>query len=514
MKLTARTGFTKRVEDLSAAVAEGKGISQVPYWDNEDDRSFGSAASDEVHSSEEFHTRGVQTPSAPFEDDPELLPKQTSQQPEDQIQLGDTHLFDTGNLAPNEISPDGLKDSKKEDIQSSTVSEGELGLNNPDSSTKIFKNRFDEAPNLLQDELTSTQSRVGEGLHDGVEDDGDLINDDEEGVDENHDQLTGSSGSSTLRGDEPGSVHGKAGNFIYDCVQPDLCACFNCTILTDVDQSVSDEKLRGETHVSPGASALDAAGQSDEEGKTISNVKGHHEATTTDDSENPDQESHDPDHLEKAKDIQPYRSSEFSVPEDDDELDYIDEAEENTSQSRETGHEDSNDVVDPASYDFLNPDSYEVIDEALPLDDHGASPTEDPETKPSDVGTGDEADWNGDASAQHTNTDMTLHEAIDLTSFENTGQDYTTVEDDRTGLNTSGLAEDLGDRDDIDYVDEEGNDLIDYAPLSPVEPNTEATESKAGSAKRSRDNSESLDSYDEDGNGKSNPSRNSRLHAY
>lgn len=237
MTLRTRTSFSKRLRGLTDAAKDGKGLSQLPYWDVPSDDDTATAADgdgDISYGNAEDPSEGLEAPDG----ETDKLSSDPVDNPLTQGQLGvsknDATVSQDGSVvlepsydhdrsqAPEiEISAVTSEDHKaptSDGILETTLS-GKLG-SKTDENDRIPSS--EEAPKTRrsQDRDNSTQFLRADG-----EEDGDLI-DYDEGEDPT---IQNSTGSSTLAGDEAaGTANGMSASSFDQCYQPNICYCALC----------------------------------------------------------------------------------------------------------------------------------------------------------------------------------------------------------------------------------------------------------------------------------------------
>ena len=260
MTLTSKAGFHKRLNSLTEAVGDGKGMSQVKMSTHE------HVAKDTA-------------------DEPEADSHNVTTFNEHEDDRKQAEVVD-GNPAPSVAAVKG----QDENTATATALDGSLESNddaaNGGAEGEASQNEPQAAAALAASGSEDKGPRSGaldKEAGDGVEEEGDLI-DYEEEEEENHEEggvqprNLGSNGSSTVQGDDPALQDGTFTDFITPCYIPQMCFCARCNDLILAEYAASNEadsrrgsltgedKPRVEHHptLAKEQTVSDALGQSDE----------------------------------------------------------------------------------------------------------------------------------------------------------------------------------------------------------------------------------------------------------
>ena len=249
MHLRVKTSFSKRLRGLIEAAKDGKGISQLPYWEGPSDDNTATAADSD-------------TASGNAKDQLE----ETGAPDEITETLNEDPTLSTSTQAPLGVSKDDATDSRGESTvlepsynnDRSPVPKIEESIVPSDRPEPPTSDGTIEAtlsgdtdigarehnPNPLPEEAQTTRrssDRVTSAhfFQANQEDDGDLI-DYEDGEDP---PLRESTGSSTLAGDEAaGAANGTSVSSFDQCTQPNICYCAVCNNPLPTEDELSGER--------------------------------------------------------------------------------------------------------------------------------------------------------------------------------------------------------------------------------------------------------------------------------
>ena len=247
MNLRIRTSFPKRLRGLIDAAKDGKGLSQLPYWEvSSDDDTATAADGDIAYGTAEEQNEELEAPDgatdAVYLD---LVDKNSTQSQlgtfkddatvsqNEPVVLEPSHDHDRSSVPKMERAalPSGPHEPPTpEDILKTTL------LGNTDSGTT--EDHGIPPSDDAQDTLRSHDSATSAPISRANVEDGDLI-DYEEG--ENA-QIQDSTGSSTLAGIEAaGAANGMSISSFERCTQPNICYCALCNnLFTTEDQRNSE----------------------------------------------------------------------------------------------------------------------------------------------------------------------------------------------------------------------------------------------------------------------------------
>ncbi|KAI9701033.1 MAG: hypothetical protein M1836_001701 [Candelina mexicana] len=266
MSLTTKMRFAKRFSDLTTAVAEGKGMSQIQVWDDQGEQDYDTTG--QLHDD----TNGE---SVEDEDDHGRVESEDAAQETATSAIGHDQTND--NTVQSEFPVPPVLES--EQVESELVKlakvrgdqQAESGKNSPKTNDHSHgvKNKIDpttEEPAQC-DTLTSraTNEESFESNHQHAPSIGeDVVGEDDlvDYSDEEYDaeKTHSSTETSTLKGDDPQSTNGISELFFDTCYRPDLCFCSICNESAEEDPlSVNEQNPPGEganslednNHVSP-----------------------------------------------------------------------------------------------------------------------------------------------------------------------------------------------------------------------------------------------------------------------
>lgn len=237
MTLRTRTSFSKRLRGLAAAAKDGKGLSQLPYWDAPSDDDTATAADglgDIGYGNAEDPTEGLEAP----EGETDKLSSDPVDNPLSQGQLGvsknDATVSQDGSVALEHSHDHDRSQVPEIEISAMTSDRHEAptsdGILETTLSAKLGSEAEEQDRIPPPEEASKTQRSQGRDnsahiLRANGEEDGDLIDYDE--CEEPPIQV--STGSSTLAGDEAaGTANGMSASSFDQCTQPNICYCALC----------------------------------------------------------------------------------------------------------------------------------------------------------------------------------------------------------------------------------------------------------------------------------------------
>lgn len=240
MNLSVRTSFARRLGGLVNAANEGKGMSQLPYWelysDDDDITAVSIAAAhgpkpDEDHSDANPDNEDADRRDAPHTHDGSQEPPNTTVLRQDAQCSQD---YQRENSSNPEASKEAFLGAIDRQDEQATADRLELGVSKDSRNGTTNHENNREAAN---DGKVSTSDGTSATLNQAKEEDDedDLI--DYENADENPDHDT--TGSLTLAGDEfATAVTGMTTIFSGSCCQSQICCCVLCSNLLTIDDSV------------------------------------------------------------------------------------------------------------------------------------------------------------------------------------------------------------------------------------------------------------------------------------
>ncbi|KAH0547840.1 hypothetical protein FGG08_000098 [Glutinoglossum americanum] len=242
MTLTTKVRFSKRLNDISSAAAEGKGISQVPFWHGEGQDYSGFPAGNAFYSEDTDHHPGWGT-DYPFPQDLQSPAKN----PNDPDVTGPVRARDS--LAPlptaTDTDPEGPRELSSAIYPGTqgalSSAEDSTGANNDEDNEILISSAKIDNESLLggghshadTEHEADAQETASHPAEDELRDD-DLIDYDDDD-DDGAGQYT-STGSSTLQSDDRRTSNGTLECFILpECSFPAACFCADCIIRLEAE---------------------------------------------------------------------------------------------------------------------------------------------------------------------------------------------------------------------------------------------------------------------------------------
>jgi hypothetical protein len=214
--LGTRTNFSKRLENLIAGAAEGKGLSQLVAWDEHSESLDDLGGADESKNDVESTLEGRELDTVPGIEE-----------------AADQAVHSSDNSAPEESVPEHEQETKAEPSDDTKLRPDESIPTARDGSAKDFT-PTDANPTSLS-AVKQNEDPSKEGY-----DEDDLIDYSEEERDDipaiqRHVKSTPTDSSRTNHGTY---------NFISPCLKPNACFCSKCTILLLAEYEAINEDLR------------------------------------------------------------------------------------------------------------------------------------------------------------------------------------------------------------------------------------------------------------------------------
>jgi hypothetical protein len=242
MTLTTKVRFSKRFNEISSAAADGKGISQLPFWHG-GGQDYGDYPTENTSHSEDIdHHPGWEA---------DYTSHQDSQSPTKDLENPDTiGSRSTGGHAalppmatdrkdPQELSGASIPRALSDGAESTKANNDEAHEVQRSSAT-IAAESLPEGGHSHDEAVVDTdhQEAVRETTSYPAEDelrDDDLIDYDDDDDDDGAGQYT-STGSSTLQSDDRRTSNGTFGLSIQpECSLPAACFCADCIILLEAE---------------------------------------------------------------------------------------------------------------------------------------------------------------------------------------------------------------------------------------------------------------------------------------
>jgi len=228
MSLRTRTSFSKRLQGLIDAAKDGKGISQLPYWDvQSDDETATAADGDIAYGDAEDQTEETEAPDGATDKLGSDLVDNTSTPGQPGVSKDGSVVLEPSREQDSSQLPEIERSAVTSDRYEAPISDGILETTLSDN-TGSGDNEYDRFPEPEQAQSAShPQDRVTSSHFSQAneEEDRDLI-DYENGEDP---PIQESTGSSTLAGDEAaGAANGMSVPSCDPCTQPSICYCALC----------------------------------------------------------------------------------------------------------------------------------------------------------------------------------------------------------------------------------------------------------------------------------------------
>ncbi len=242
MTLSTKDRFTKRFSELTAAIAEGRGMTHVRTWDVQGEEDYdteeqplddGDGELNEVEGDHDL--AGVENAGEESRED-QTEPKNSI----DKEHHSDDAVLSIPATEPTIAYVGVNEDSKDQHGGLETKSpEASDDLQNADNANRIATDSApDEAPSSKANNTESFEANQQHATYVGEDTIGefDLIDysDEEQEVEKNP-----STGTSTLQGDDGTVTNGISEDFIETCYRPGLCFCSLCNDLTDGNLAVA-----------------------------------------------------------------------------------------------------------------------------------------------------------------------------------------------------------------------------------------------------------------------------------
>jgi len=214
-----RPNFSKRLANLAAGAAEGKGLSELIVWDEHSDSANDSTEAAENHEGEDSNVEAYE---------PENNKDEAEEKAEEVHESSDT------SQAP--IPGEGLKsDSEAANAEALNVSD------RTDSHEFVAQGN---AASVIQPspkaETPGNDPDTGE-----FDEDGDIIDYSEDEAESPHKSGNDAkSRASKLETDGSKTYNGNLDNFISPCLLPNTCFCSKCNVLLLVEYEAINEELR------------------------------------------------------------------------------------------------------------------------------------------------------------------------------------------------------------------------------------------------------------------------------
>lgn len=228
MSLRTRTSFSKRLQGLTDAAKDGKGISQLPYWDvQSDDETATAADGDIAYGDAEDQIEETEAPDGATDKLRSDPVDDTSTPGQPGVSKDGSAVLEPSQEQDSSQLPEIERSAVTSDRHAAATSDGILETTLSDD-TGSRENEYDRFPAPEQAQSTShPQDRVTSSHFSQAneEEDGDLI-DYENGEDP---PIQESTCSSTLAGDEAaGAANGMSVPSCDPCTQPSICYCALC----------------------------------------------------------------------------------------------------------------------------------------------------------------------------------------------------------------------------------------------------------------------------------------------
>jgi hypothetical protein len=252
MALTTKVRFSKRFNDIISAAAEGRGISQLPFWHSEG-QGDGFPTENTSHTEDTDHHSGWEADYSFHED--LRSPAKDSDNP-DITGSGRTGASPDAASPPTATGQEDLQgqsgaispampvtDHVVESVATGDkINEIQEPMAKAENESYLKEGHSPDEPVVTANRVEVTQEATGYPVEDELRDD-DLIDydddddDDDDGAGQYH-----STGSSTLQSDDRRTSNGIPGFFIQPgCSLPKACFCADCIVLLEAEYTALND---------------------------------------------------------------------------------------------------------------------------------------------------------------------------------------------------------------------------------------------------------------------------------